>query len=85
MTGHAMTIKTARDKLWSNIQHMKSMRAGRNNMALALRPWLNDTGATWHSTNDPRVFKHMRQPEMTYEIEYGNKIKERAHATYNNI
>ena len=47
-------------------------------MALALRPWLNDTGSTWHSTNDPRVFKDMRKPDIIYEIEYGNKIKERA-------
>lgn len=49
-------------------------------MALALRPWLHDTGSTWHSTNDPRVFKQgsMRIPETVYEVEYGNKVKERA-------
>ena len=34
--------------------------------------WLKDSGATWHSTNDRRVFKHLRRPTRRYIIRYGN-------------
>jgi hypothetical protein len=43
-----------------------------------LRPWLKDTGSTWHTTNDPRAFKSMRTPTKCYVVEYGNGVKERA-------
>ena len=63
------------------IKGMVSINSGtgrRGSGPARLRPWLKDTGATWHSTNDPRVFTTMRKPDKTYVIQYGNKVTEKA-------
>ena len=62
------------------IKGISSSRNGRRHdtRSTRLRPWLKDTGATWHSTNDPRVFHSLRKPDKTYLIQYGNKVTEKA-------
>ena len=44
----------------------------------SVKVWLKDTGATWHSTNDPNMFAEMRVPRRDYIVTYGNGVTETA-------
>ena len=51
-----------------------NIQASRTHTATPSEPWLADSSTTWHSTNDPRVFKHIREPEVIYEVVYGDEV-----------